>query len=72
MKPPRPSGNSLAYWTKKMKPRDWLDLVIGVVMLLAAFLGVTRRLEMPWWGVLFLSLGYVLLVGGVMVRLRSR
>jgi hypothetical protein len=55
-----------------MKPRDWLDLVVGVLMLLVAFLGVTRLLPMPWWFVLSLSVGYVLLVGGVMVRVRSR
>jgi hypothetical protein len=55
-----------------MKPRDWIEVVIGVLMLVAAFLGVTRRLEMPWWAVVVLSLGYVLLVGGVMVRVRSR
>jgi membrane-bound ClpP family serine protease len=55
-----------------MKPRDWLDLVAGVLMLVAAFLGVTRLLPMPWWVVLILSLGYVLLVGGVMVRVRGR
>jgi hypothetical protein len=72
VKPPRTTGNPITPWTKKMKPRDWLDLVIGVLMLLVAFLGVTRRLNIPWWGVLFLSLGYVLLVGGVMVRVRSR
>lgn len=55
-----------------MRPRDWLDLVVGVVMLIVAFLGVTRILPMPWWFVLTLSLGYVLLVGGVMVRVRGR
>jgi hypothetical protein len=55
-----------------MKLRDWLDLVVGVLMLLVAFLGVTRLLPMPWWFVLALSLGYVLLVGGVMVRVRGR
>jgi membrane-bound ClpP family serine protease len=55
-----------------MKPRDWLDLVVGVAMLVLAFLGVTRLLPMPWWFVLALSLGYVLLVGGVMVRVRGR
>jgi 4-hydroxybenzoate polyprenyltransferase len=55
-----------------MKPRDWLELVIGVLMLVAAFLGVTHRLAMPWWAVVVLSLGYVLLVGGVMVRVRNR
>jgi hypothetical protein len=55
-----------------MKPRDWVEVVIGVLMLLAAFLGVTRRLQMPWWGVVLLSLGYVVLVGGVMMRVRSR
>ena len=55
-----------------MRPRDWLDLVVGVLMLVLAFLGVTRLLPMPWWLVLALSLGYVLLVGGVMVRVRGR
>ena len=55
-----------------MKPRDWVELVIGVLMLVTAFLGVTRRLDMPWWGVVVLSLGYVVLVGGVMVRVRNR
>ena len=55
-----------------MRPRDWLDLVVGVLMLVLAFLGVTRLLRMPWWLVLALSLGYVLLVGGVMVRVRGR
>jgi hypothetical protein len=55
-----------------MKPRDWFDLVAGVLMLVVAFLGVTRFLPMPWWVVVILSLAYVLLVGGVMVRVRSR
>jgi len=55
-----------------MKPRDWLDLVVGVLMLVIAFLGVTRLLPMPWWFVLSMSLGYVLLVGGVAVRVRNR
>jgi membrane-bound ClpP family serine protease len=55
-----------------MKPRDWFDLVVGVLMLVVAFLGVTRLLPLPWWMVLILSLGYVLLVGGVMVRVRGR
>jgi hypothetical protein len=72
VKPPQSAGDSVAQWTKKMKPRDWVEVVIGVLMLVAAFLGVTRRLEMPWWAVVVLSLGYVLLVGGVMVRVRSR
>jgi uncharacterized membrane protein HdeD (DUF308 family) len=54
-----------------MKPRDWLDLVVGVLMLLAAFVGLTW-LHMPWWAVVSLSLGYVLLVGGVFVRVRNR
>ena len=72
MKPPRPTGNPITPLIRKMKPRDWLDLVLGVLMLGVAFLGITGRLPLPWWGVLFLSLGYVLLVGGVMVRVRSR
>jgi hypothetical protein len=55
-----------------MKPRDWVELVIGVLMLVTAFLGVTKRLAMPWWAVVFLSLGYVVLVGGVMIRVRNR
>jgi membrane-bound ClpP family serine protease len=55
-----------------MKPRDWVEVVIGAIMLVVAFLGVTRLLSMPWWGVVLLSLGYVVLVGGVMVRVRSR
>lgn len=54
-----------------MKPRDWLDLIIGVLMLVAAFFGLTW-LPMPWWAVVSFSLGYVLLVGGVFVRVRSR
>lgn len=58
-------------WPQRMKPRDWLDLVVGVVMLLAAFVGLTW-LHMPWWAVVSLSLGYVLLVGGVFVRVRNR
>ena len=54
-----------------MKPRDWLDLVVGVLMLVIAFVGLTW-LQMPWWAVVSLSLGYVLLVGGVFVRVRNR
>lgn len=54
-----------------MRPRDWLDLVVGVLMLVAAFLGLTW-LHMQWWLVVSLSFGYVLLVGGVFVRVRNR
>jgi hypothetical protein len=72
VKPPRPAGQPAAHWTQKMKPRDWVEVVIGAIMLVVAFLGVTRLLSMPWWGVVLLSLGYVVLVGGVMVRVRSR
>ncbi len=46
-------------------------MVVGVLMLVAAFLGLTW-LPMPWWLVVSLSLGYVLLVGGVFVRVRNR
>jgi hypothetical protein len=55
-----------------MKPRDWVEVLIGVLFLVSAFLGVTKRLDMPWWAVVILSLGYVVLVGGVMVRVRNR
>ena len=55
-----------------MRPRDWLDLILGALMLVFAFLGVTRLLSMPWWFVVMLSMGYVLLVGGVRLRVRSR
>jgi hypothetical protein len=72
MKPPLAAGGSISQWTKKLKPRDWVELVIGVLLLLIAFLGVTRRLDMPWWAVVVFSVGYVVLVGGVMVRVRSR
>jgi uncharacterized membrane protein HdeD (DUF308 family) len=71
VKPPRTTGRSTAPWPQRMKPRDWLDLVVGVLMLVAAFVGMTW-LQMPWLLVVSLSLGYVLLVGGVFVRVRNR
>src|SRR6202165_6248483 len=71
VKPPRTTG-ARGPWTDRMKPRDWLDLVVGVLMLVIAFLGVTRLLPMPWWFVLSMSLGSVFLVGGVAVRVRNR
>ncbi|HEV2035783.1 MAG TPA: hypothetical protein VGU71_16580 [Candidatus Dormibacteraeota bacterium] len=71
MKPPRTTGRSTVPWPQRVKPRDWLDLVVGVLMLVAAFVGVVW-LHMPWWLVVSLSLGYVLLVGGVFVRVRNR
>jgi hypothetical protein len=71
VKPPRTTGRSTVPWSQRVKPRDWLDLVVGVLMLGAAFVGVVW-LRMPWWLVVSLSLGYVLLVGGVFVRVRNR
>jgi uncharacterized membrane protein HdeD (DUF308 family) len=71
MKPPRATGHANVPWAQRMKPRDWLDLVVGVLMLVAAFLGLTW-LHMQWWLVVSLSFGYVLLVGGVFVRVRNR
>ena len=71
MKPPRTTGRSTAPLLQRVRPRDWLDLVVGVIMLGAALVGVVW-LHMPWWLVVSLSLGYVLLVGGVFVRVRNR
>jgi hypothetical protein len=71
VKRPRTAGRAAVPWPQRMKPRDWLDVVVGVLMLLAAFAGLAWW-HMPWWGVVSLSLGYVLLVGGVFVRVRNR
>jgi len=71
MKPTSTTNDPVKPWLQRMKPRDWIDLVVGVAMLLFAFVGQTW-LHMSWWLIVSLSLGYVLLVGGVLVRTRRR